>query len=128
MRLLNYAFPTNVRTVLSGLCYGVVLIALLFYPFPQILDKAQINPPQWVIGVLIAVLVVGALWLAYAGKLRQRNRGIVGWSGIGMTIYGAILAIAFHDRTGTGALIAGIALLVIHTSGCIWALRGSKAK
>lgn len=87
MKLLNYAYPTNVRTVLSGLCYGAVLIALLFYPFPQILDKAQINPPQWVIGV--------------------------------------ILAIAFHDRIGTGALIAGLALLVIHTSGCIWKLKGN---
>lgn len=125
MKLLNYAYPTNVRTVLSGLCNGAVLSALLFYPLPQVLDKAQINPPQWVIGVLVAVLVVGALWLAYAEKLRQRNRGIVGWSGIGMTIYGVILAIAFHDRTGTGALIAGLALLVIHTSGCIWKLKGN---
>ncbi len=91
---LRRAFPAQKRTILLGLGYGVLLVALNWYPLPMLLENLleMLAPPKWLAYALIAALLCILCWFFISGKLWARDFSVVGWTAVGYLAAGIVLA------------------------------------
>lgn len=118
--LINFlcrAFPAKKRTVLLGLSYGVLIVAICWYPLPLLIEN--VVPPKWMIYMLILAFVCIVFWLFLSGKLLADNWGMVGWTGIGYLASGIFLTILSFSGFKTYSnpmviLVSGLFLLAVY--------------
>lgn len=115
-KFVRAAFPTESRTVLRSLSYGVLLVALLWYPLPLLV--AFLAPPKWAAYALILGLLCVALGFFLWGKPLLRAFNTVGWTAAGYLAAGIVLAVLFHgdpaaafQRPGAVVLSGALGLL-----------------
>lgn len=105
---LKKAFPVKKNRIIQGMAYGALLCAInLLTPLPE-----SVRIPIWGARMLLILwfcMAVGFLW---AGKLFL-NLEIVGWTVIGYTAIGVILALCSPDRFGK-VLLTGLCLFVVY--------------
>lgn len=108
---LRRAFPPKIRTILSGLGHGALLVAILWYPLPMLLEKVDIS--MWLAYVLIFVFACLVFRLIRSGKLLTKELGAAGWTAVGYIAAGVVLTI-FSCESADKALFSGLLLLIIY--------------
>lgn len=88
------AFPVKKRTVLPGLGQGLLLVVVLWYPLPLLLE--YLAPPKWMAYGLILVLLGGLFCLFLSGKWWMQEFDRIGWTACGYLASGVVLMAFFH--------------------------------
>ncbi len=104
-------FPAKKRTIFYGLCNGALLVAILWYPLPMLLEK--LNPSSsvsYAIALVLVCILVGSL---LSGKGIEKDNGMIGWTAVGLFLSGIILVVFSHGEFW-GSLIAGICALALY--------------
>ena len=129
---LRRVFPADRKTIRDGLCLGSIVTAMLWFPFPQLLDWLTDGMSRsqrltfWIVALLLYVLLVVCL-LLLSKKQRKEGRDKrktgyderTGWYSLPFLIVGVPLLLFWQRGSrnyGLGCLCTGLLILIIQVA------------
>lgn len=111
--ILRQMFLPRAGSILSGIIYGICLVAICWYPLPDIMR--DMNYPSWayplsVITILIILCLVG--WKLIKNP-SMRVSGMEGWAIVAYIISGCALAIGVSSKF-LQIVVSGVVFLPIY--------------
>lgn len=111
--ILRQMFLPRAGSILSGIIYGICLVAICWYPLPDIMR--DMNYPSWayplsVITILIILCLVG--WKLIENP-SMRVSGMEGWAIVAYIISGCALAIGVSSKF-LQIVVSGVVFLPIY--------------
>lgn len=111
--ILRQMFLPRAGSILSGIIYGICLVAICWYPLPDIMRN--MNYPSWAypLSVIIILFILCLVGWKLIKNPSMRVSGMEGWAIIAYIISGCALAISVSSKF-LQIIVSGVVVLPIY--------------
>lgn len=111
--ILRQMFLPRAGSILSGIIYGICLVAICWYPLPDIMR--DMNYPSWAypLSVIIILFILCLVGWKLIKNPSMRVSGMEGWAIIAYIISGCALAISVSSKF-LQIVVSGVVFLPIY--------------
>lgn len=111
--ILRQMFLPRAGSLLSGIIYGICLVAICWYPLPDIMRN--MNYPSWAypLSVIIILFILCLVGWKLIKNPSMRVSGMEGWAIIAYIISGCALAISVSSKF-LQIVVSGVVFLPIY--------------
>lgn len=106
-------FLPRAGSILSGIIYGICLVAICWYPLPDIMR--DMNYPSWAypLSVIIILIILCLVGWKLIKNPSMRVSGMEGWAIVAYIISGCALAISVSSKF-LQIVVSGVVFLPIY--------------
>lgn len=111
--ILRQMFLPRAGSILSGIIYGICLVAICWYPLPDIMR--DMNYPSWAypLSVIIILIILCLVGWKLIKNPSMRVSGMEGWAIVAYIISGCALAIGVSSKF-LQIVVSGVVFLPIY--------------